>query len=460
MNLLTSQEPAVAAANKAVAMEESSVAVKPMEDYEFFEKKLADIKLPKALELMVSKEPEGFKSPLVIGLLPVFGTLASGVRFRYNSDTEVHSLTFYSCIEAPSASGKSFIKRHKDLLMTPIIEIDDEERAKAQAYQDAVKKAKNKREQPDNPKPCIRDIGAVSRSMLLQLMQNANGKHVFAFYPEIATMVNQKKRGAWANIDDLFCLAFDNDFFKQDFKSGESFSGKVQLLFNLLMTGTPDARAQFFSNVACGSVQRTAFAALPDMFGKPLPTKQAYTKEEEQLIIQVARDLMQEQGDIEYPELETAILTWAEKIGQKAVKRGSRALDEFRKRAAVTAYRAGMLCYLLNGKHKTNDVIYFAYWIAQYVLHYQMKLFGRQLEAIRQAEISSSYGTVANKSRKHKHLDELSQTFSREDLKQVLFESKTVSSDCLDSRAASYLNRWRKDNLIKKVEGGGYEKIA
>ena len=406
--------------------------------------------LPHLLQLMTSKEPVEYRAPMIIGLLPVLGTLATHVRFMYNK-VETHSLSFFSCLEAPSAGGKSFIKRHVDLLLTPIMEQDKIERQKDESYREELRKAKNKQNQPENPKPCIRIQGVVSRSSLLSALANAQGKHIFTFFPELSTLVNQRKHGSWADIDDFIKMSFDNDEYRQSYMSSDAFSGCVKLYSNMLVTGTPRSRADFFKDVEGGLVQRTAFAVLPDEFGKPNPTRIPYTASEMKAIIAIAERLEQQHGHVSCPKLEKSIREWCNEKGETAIDTDSRAVDMLRRRSAVIGYRAGILCYLLEGS-MTGKVIPFATWVAEYVFRSQMKLFGEQIEAL--------FSGKNNKGKGSKILDSLPESFTREDVINAYVKQGDGRKKAA-RKATNVVDQWQRiSKKIRRLEDGRYEKIA
>ena len=125
--------------------------------------------LPKVLEKICSRVPEPYRPALIMACLPILGTLATKVRFRY-LDHQQQSFSFMSCIIAPPAAGKSFIRKPTNLLLTPINAQDEVERQKEQDYKDALRAAKNSKQQPENPRPCPRNNGVnISIAKLLQL---------------------------------------------------------------------------------------------------------------------------------------------------------------------------------------------------------------------------------------------------------------------------------------------------
>ena len=134
--------------------------------------------LPRLLKLVCRRLPEDYRPAMVIASLPILGTLATRIRFEY-LDRQEQSLSFFSCITAPAASGKSFIRKPLDLLLTPINEQDAIEREKEQAYKDKLRASKNSKNQPEDPHACPRNNGvAISIAKLLQLLTYAEGKHL------------------------------------------------------------------------------------------------------------------------------------------------------------------------------------------------------------------------------------------------------------------------------------------
>ena len=194
--------------------------------------------LPRVLELICRRIPEGFRPAMVIAALPILGALATRVRFQY-LDKQEHSFSFMSCITAPAATGKSFIRKPVNLLLTPIDRQDEIERQKEEEYKEALKAAKNSKMQPTNPRPCPRNNGInVSIAKLLQLLSYSDGKHLIGIGEEIDTLVKSERAGVWSQKSDIYRLGFDNAKYGQNYMSDNSFSTNVPVYYNLLLTGT------------------------------------------------------------------------------------------------------------------------------------------------------------------------------------------------------------------------------
>lgn len=437
-------------------------------------------KLPRVLELICKRLPEPFRPAMVIAALPVLGTLATRVRFDY-LDHQEHSFSFMSCVTAPAATGKSFIRRPINLLLTPIDEQDEVEREKEQDYKDRLRAAKNAKVQPENPRACPRNNGInISIAKLLQLLSYSEGKHLIGIGEEIDTLVKSEKAGVWSQKSDIYRLGFDNAKYGQNYMSDNSFSANVPVYYNLLLTGTPGGMYRFFRDVEDGLMTRFAFAQLPDMFGTDIPDFQPYTATEEAEIIRIARHLDMAAGKISCSAVNDAILQWLDLKKQQAIANDSRAIDTLRRRAAVIGFRAGYLAALLNGaaKHtnrnssskasasktskrlttssllpatsKDESAAAFAAWVAEYVFLNQMALFGDKVESASNEWLSSqsAKGSVRGL------LAKLPQTFTKSEL-MTLRVRNGQSSD-----VRTVISRWLASGMIRMTDKNTYTKIA
>ncbi len=336
--------------------------------------------LPKLLKLVCKRLPEDYRPAMVIASLPVLGTLATKIRFEY-LDKQEQSLSFFSCITAPAASGKSFIRKPLDLLLTPINEQDAIEREKEQAYKEKLRASKNSKNQPEDPHACPRNNGvAISIAKLLQLLTYAEGKHLIGIGEEMDTLVKSERAGVWSQKSDIYRLAFDNAEYGQAYMSDASFNAHIKVYYNLLLTGTPNSMRRFFKDLENGLATRVCFAQLPDTSFTEIPVFAPYSEDEKAEIVRWARQLDAEQGTIVCPQVGAVIAEWLEKKRQQAIDADNHAMDTLRRRAGVIGFRAGMLCYLLENRKFTKTVGAFAEWVAEYVFRNQMELWGEQME--------------------------------------------------------------------------------
>ena len=409
--------------------------------------------LPKMLDTLCSKLPDSYKPAMIIASLPILGTLATRVRFDY-LDKQEQSLSFFSCITAPAASGKSFIRKPVELMLTPINEQDKIEREKEQQYKEKLRASKNSKFQPEDPRACPRNNGvSISVAKLLQLMTYSGGKHLIAYGEEMDSLVKSEKAGVWSQKSDIYRLAFDNAEYGQAYMSDASFNAHVPVYYNLLLTGTPNSMHRFFTDMENGLVTRVCFARLPDTSFCEIPVFAPYSEKEKAEIIRWARRLDTEAGKIECESVQKAIRCWLEEKRLQAIEADNYALDTFRRRAAVIGFRAGMLCYLLENHKDTGLVAPFAVWVAEYVLRNQMELWGERMELeIRGAmEVVEGRGSVASL------LSLLPKEFTTSELIQLrLRKGQSVASTTINS----VLSRWKKNKRIVKVGEGKWKVVG
>ena len=404
--------------------------------------------LPRVLELICRRLPEPFRPAMVIAALPILGALATRVRFQY-LDKQEHSFSFMSCITAPAATGKSFIRKPVNLLLTPIDRQDELERKREEEYKEALRAAKNSKMQPTNPRACPRNNGInVSIAKLLQLLAYSDGKHLIGIGEEIDTLVKSERAGVWSQKSDIYRLGFDNAKYGQNYMSDNSFSANVPVFYNLLLTGTPGGMYRFFKDVEDGLVTRFCFAQLPDMFGADIPAFENYTEAEEREIIDIAECLDKAAGTIACSHVGVRIRRWLNEKRDLAIREDSRAVDTLRKRAAVIGYRAGMLAYLLNECVYEKSVGEFTTWVAEYVFQNQMTLFGNKFEEVAQSQLVMN----ERKSCVVSLLQQLPEQFTKNEL--MALRARNGQS----TRVDMVLNRWKSSGFITQVDKNTYKK--
>lgn len=404
--------------------------------------------LPRVLELICRRLPEPFRPAMVIAALPILGALATRVRFQY-LDKQEHSFSFMSCITAPAATGKSFIRKPVNLLLTPIDRQDELERKREEEYKEALRAAKNSKMQPTNPRACPRNNGInVSIAKLLQLLAYSDGKHLIGIGEEIDTLVKSERAGVWSQKSDIYRLGFDNAKYGQNYMSDNSFSANVPVFYNLLLTGTPGGMYRFFKDVEDGLVTRFCFAQLPDMFGSDIPAFENYTEAEEREIIDIAECLDKAAGAIACSHVGVRIRRWLNEKRDLAIREDSRAVDTLRKRAAVIGYRAGMLAYLLNECVYEKSVGEFTTWVAEYVFQNQMTLFGNKFEEVAQSQLVMN----ERKSCVVSLLQQLPEQFTKNEL--MALRARNGQS----TRVDMVLNRWKSSGFISQVDKTTYKK--
>ena len=403
-----------------------------------------DNELPGILQDLSDHAPEEFREATLIAAMPMLGTLATGIRAKYR-DGKLNSPSFIVDIEAPQATGKSFVDNEFELLMDPIIKQDEVEWQKEIAYSLAKKDG----EEVENPCAQIRIIEPnIGVSAFLERALYAKGKHLFTYAPEIETVLKNNKGGAWTEKNDLFRLAYDNKPWGQHRISKDSFSGKVTLYYNMVMCGTPNKCRAFFADAESGLVSRVTPVILPDMVGAKMPEFKAWSQEGEEKVKRQCLCLMDEEGEVDLPLINKAIEEWDEGKRQEYLQTLRYSLDVLRRRAALNGFRAGIIAYLLEGRQETERAIKFALWYAERCLHYQLQLYGDKIDALHNNTLSPQ----TSKSNIH-YLDALPKEFTKEDLVNLRLsnnESPVVKT---------IIYRWVKEGIVVKINTNLWQKI-
>ncbi len=384
--------------------------------------------LPPLIRQLAKIAPLDFIIPTILCILPLLGTLASKLRACY-LDRSLHSPSFQVSLEAPQASGKSFIARMARLLLAPIIERDETERKREQEYNEKVAELKvtGMKVTPENrdellgqrPKGIIRNVPAtISITKMLMRMENACGLHLVAVCEEIDTVTKAFKR-AISSYSDALRVSFDNGPYGQDYASENSYSGIIPLYYNTLFSGTPKAMRRFYPDVEDGLVSRVLFVTLPDQFGKPMPVWGELSNKDRKEVEEQIRRLNEVSivGDVVQPDhvmnldfLNRAMELWLKEQQAEAVRTQNRTLDIFCRRAAVVGFRAGMLAWFLYGEKDSRtyrrNTVAFAQWVASQMLTQHLLRF--QIE-----------GTGSNTSHWEEAYRMLPDEFTREDLQRI-----------------------------------------
>ena len=401
--------------------------------------------LPGILQDLADHAPEEFKEATLMAAMPMLGTLATGIRAKYR-DGVVNSPTFIVDIEAPQATGKSFVDKEMALLMDSIIKQDEVEWQKEMAYSLAKKNG----QEVQNPCSQIRIIEpTIGVSAFLERAIYAKGKHLFTYAPEIETVLKNNKGGAWTEKNDLFRLAYDNKPWGQHRISKDSLSGKITLYYNMVMCGTPNKCRAFFADAESGLVSRVTPVVLPDMVGARMPQFKAWTQEEEEKVKRQCLCLMDEEGEVDLPLINKAIEEWDEGKRQEYLQTLRYSLDVFRRRAALNGFRAGIIAYLLEGRQETERAVRFALWYAERCLHYQLQIYGDKIDALHNGMLSTQTGKG-----NVRYLDALPKEFTKEDLVGL----RLSNNDSPVVKTIIY--RWVKEAQIVKIGTNLWRKIC
>lgn len=302
--------------------------------------------LPQGVRESVDSVGPYLAMPALVAICPVIGTLATGVKIsvhgRYNS------LNLISYIAGDFASGKGSIDPliaswTKEMKQMDKVYLQQEEdwRAKKRA-------AKNKKEQPEEPKLPIRILTLNNTvANLADRLSNTEGKHAFSFTPEADT-VAQKWRSGLSDFSVMLRQAYDGTSYEREAKSADAVNVHIdRLLWNVTMCGTPDALYRVVSNYTDGFQSRIAVARTPDnTFAALTENLYVLNNGQREQISQIAHLLPLMSGDVVLEELEKKGREWLEEIRLETMKNDDKIKARQRFRICPTTMRM-MTCIML-----------------------------------------------------------------------------------------------------------------
>ena len=228
---------------------------------------------PPIIKELISIAPTDFVLPAINALLPILGTLTSYVRAEDEQNAKTISTSFFSVVYAPPSSGKSFMERYTNWLLRDILIRDEVNDARDAVFarKSQQKSANDKGEKL--PATSIRIMEAKnSEAEFLEKQRNNKGHHMFTYCAEIDQW-RKGIRAAGGNKDDMVRIAWENGFYGQNYKSTNTFKGKVQLFWNVLLAGTDDQVSTYFRNVTNGLVTRCSFMHIDNQQFQAVPPK-------------------------------------------------------------------------------------------------------------------------------------------------------------------------------------------
>ena len=433
---------------------------------------------PPVFREFLKTAPKDFRIPLVNALLPILGTLSSYVQAEYPYDNQMHTTSFFSIIYAPPGTGKGFISRlmflFDDLNLRDMVQ-----QAREDIYLRVIRKKGANDKAPEQPLTSLRIIPPKnSEAEFLQKQKDNHGYHMFTYAAEMDSWAKGEK-AAGGNKSDMIRIAWDNGEYGQQFKSAQTFKGKVRLYWNVLITGTQNQVENYFKNVENGLVTRCSFTSIENQefqlasLWKPLNKKalaliRRYMKRcddntyEEPCNI-VPDDLLSVSDDdfdneidwkFKFKERQSVDISWImpvieefhERQCKQALRDIDKARDVFRRRVGVRGFRLALLCYTLYPQvtnRAVETIKNFVRWWMDVDMDCILKLWGAKYNE--QAEIEPQlYNRTAFKS--------LADSFSKNDLFVVLKQQN------IKTPVRQIIYQWKKAGYIEKTDNDTYTK--
>ena len=303
-------------------------------------------KLPLGVKESVDAVGPFLAMPVISAICPIIGALATGVKVSVHS--KMNSLNLISYIAGDFASGKGSIDPVVDSWLKEVKDMDKMYQQKEDEWRAKKRAAKNKKEQPEEPKLPVRCLTLNNTvANLAERLANTEGKHAFSFTPEADT-VAQKWKSAMSDFSVMLRQAYDGTSYEREARSAEAVNVHIdRLLWNVVMCGTPDALYRVVSNYTDGFQSRIVVARTPDNTFTPL-TDNLFVLTETQCehIRQIAHLLPLMGGEVVLPKLETKGREWLEEIRLETMKNDDKVKARQRFRICPTTMRM-MTCIML-----------------------------------------------------------------------------------------------------------------
>lgn len=303
-------------------------------------------KLPQGIRDSISAVGPALALPVITAICPAIGMLATGVKVSVHG--KMNSLNLISYIAGDFASGKGSIDPVIDAWTSEVKEMDKMYQQKEDEWRAKKRAAKNKKEQPEEPKLPVRCLTLNNTvANLAERLANTEGKHAFSFTPEADT-VAQKWKSAMSDFSVMLRQAYDGTSYEREARSADAVNVHIdRLLWNVVMCGTPDALYRVVSNYTDGFQSRIIVAKTPDNTFTPLSDNMhVMNVRQRDRIIQIAHLLPLLTGEVVLPKLEDKGREWLEQIRLETMKNDDKVKARQRFRICPTTMRM-MACIML-----------------------------------------------------------------------------------------------------------------
>ena len=444
--------------------------------------------MPQGVRESISAVGPHLAMPAIFAITPAIGMLATGVRVDIHGKWS--QLNLISYIAGDFASGKGSIDPIVAAWLAEVKMVDKGYLQAEEEWRARKRAAKNKKEQPEDPKYPVRCLTLnTTVANLADRLANTQGKHAFSFTPEADT-VAQKWRTAMSDFSVMLRQAYDGTPYDREAKSAEAVNVHIdKLLWNVVMCGTPDALYRVVTNYTDGFQSRLALARTPDNTFSPL-SESLYrlTEDQETKIQQVAHLLPFMSGDVRLPLLEKRGRQWLEQIRLESIKNDDKTLARQRFRTCPTAMRMMtclMLCrvaerlinsYGMQGaetrlkgdptlwqklilRQQTPQMLAAFDVLADYMIDNAMYFFKERIEmAFRSAAYAPKAKLRSRKTKNDTIFEQLGEHFNTEDA--YCTTVSTRGFDVARARVISMLCRWERQGLVERIDKGVYRKLT
>ena len=449
---------------------------------------ISNLRMPMGVRDSIDAVGSQLAMPVVTAICPCIGALATGVVLDVHGRKKGLNLIAY--IAGDFASGKGDIDPVVDAWMSEVQALDKMYQMQEDEWRAKKRAAKNKKEQPEEPKLPVRCLTLNNTvANLAERLANTEGKHAYSFTPEADT-VAQKWKSTLSDFSVMLRQSYDGSRYEREARSAEAVNVHIEhLLWNVTMCGTPDALYRVVSNYTDGFQSRIAVARTPDNTFAPLEEKPyVLTSRQAERIQQVAHLLPLMQGEAVLPKLEAKGREWVERIRIETMMNDDKVRARQRMRVCVTAQRMTcclMLCKVceqLIQKHGLNG--------AETQLKQNPNLWKEQLLKTQTPQLLAAYDVIADsllENALHFFRNRIEAAFNSRDYvgspgcerqkcgkndtiyerldPQFTFEQAMQHSVAIKGTGVNHntvrqmLKNWRKQGLVIQTEDGRYRKV-
>lgn len=431
-----------------------------------------DKDLPPVIREIVSNAPQNRKLPAFVASLAPLCAMCPRVRLHYYYDTRPSALLLQVLIEGAQSSGKSFAADIESLIMDKTLKARDKAmRRLEQEYRDKKKTRKANEKLEAEPETTIRVVPpTISKTVLTKradMYERVFGDTLtfWMFAEELAQVTDAGKNG-YSNLRTIMRTSYDlGSLFGIDFASDNSYSAIVDINICSMFCATPAALDEYFDKKAIegGNITRTILCKLEDDLGEDGAIFIPYTSEQRARIDTMLSRLMNETYDndgglqptidLDMSWLDKTVCKWVRGKGNEATLSGSQALDVFRKRSSVSAFRIAALCQYLymmeeNQTSIQRHVKQIYLFMAEYILQAMLDRWGKRFE-----DLNTKREAEQKAGPKESLFDCLTETFTREQLNLLIEKQGKVTPDKV------FLCRWKKLRVIEVIDRNTFRKV-
>ena len=370
------KSPASLAGNHTV--QSSNLNVQSNEDEDYPAPPPMPKKLPKLVELLISKTPEIYQPAVACAIFPPLATHLWRTKFRYIDNVE-HEATLMTCLLAGTGAGKSCVQKPIDFIMEDIRKRDAENLKREKEWKEEMMRKganKDKRKRPENL--IIQEIDADMTNPAF-VMRTAEAKEHFLY-----TSLNEidqfdALRGIGNQQFRIMCLAFDpSNKFGQSRVGIQSVTERVCVRFNWNASTTIDKGQRYFAKVLTdGPLSRINFCTIPEReIGEDIPIYGTYDDEFRKSLKPYIENLCMASGLVECQEAYDLAVVLKNENAEFARTSQNRIFENFSFRANVIAYLKACVLYVANGYRWEPEMDDFIRWSERYDLYCKMRFFG------------------------------------------------------------------------------------